>query len=272
MKCFVCGNEMKPFLEKNFAMDYLDKCEYVRCEHCGIVVSKTLYEMPHDKWIALNVEFHNKFLKGERDMATVDSQWIERLEIQAELFANLVNLGLFKSDWRTIDYGADDGTLANKINSKLGKVWLKKFDAYLESYDENYLSPDEVKPSSFDFLLTSSVFEHLLGNQGDVDNIINLIKPSSVMALHTLICDEVPRDPNWFYLEAIHCTMWTNKAMSIIYKKFGFKGCAYNLESRMWFMFRNVEDFERLKSAQLPGTWQFGEDFVDYWKIKPYRS
>lgn len=108
-------------------------------------------------------------MKGERDIATVDSQWIERLEIQAELFANLVNLGVFKSDWRTIDYGAGDGTLANKINSKLGKVWLKKFDAYLESYDENYLSPDEVKPSSFDFLLTSSVFEHLLGNQGDVD-------------------------------------------------------------------------------------------------------
>ena len=64
MQCFVCGEEMKPFLEKNFAMDYLDKCEYVRCENCGIVVSQTLYEMPHDKWSALNVEFHNKFLKG----------------------------------------------------------------------------------------------------------------------------------------------------------------------------------------------------------------
>lgn len=271
MKCFVCGGEMKPFLEKNFEMENLGKCEYVRCEHCGMVVAKTLYEMPHDTWSALNYECHTKLFHGELDIEVIDPKWIKRLEIQAELFATLVNLGVFKSDWRTIDYGAGDGKLANKINAKLKKVWLKKFDAYMKPLDENYWSADEVTPNSFDFLITTSVFEHLLGNQGDVDKIINLIKPDGVMALHTLICEEVPQDANWFYLLPVHCTCWTNKAMDIVYKKFGFKGCAYNLESQIWFMFRDVDAFKKLQAAQLKGTWQFGEDFVDYWKFKPYR-
>ena len=45
----------------------------------------------------------------------------------------------------------------------------------------------------------------------------------------------------------------------------------YYEESQMWFMFRNVDDFKNLQAAQLKGTWQFSEDFVDYWKVKPYR-
>ena len=272
MNCFVCGAEMKHFLEKNFGMNHLGKCEYVRCENCGMVVAKTLYEIPHDEWSALNYECHSKLFGGELDIEIIDPQWIQRIEMQAELFAKLVNLGVFKSYWRTIDYGAGDGKLADKVNTKLKKIWLKKFDAYMKPLDENYLSAEEVTPSTFDFLTTSSVFEHLLGNQGDVEKIINLLKPEGVMALHTLICDEVPQDPNWFYLLPVHCTVWTNKAMAIVYKKFGFKGCAYNLETRMWFMFRNVADFENLKAAQLNGTWQFDENFVDYWKVKPYRS
>ena len=165
------------------------------------------------------------------------------------------------------------GVLRKKIAEKLQRDWLKKFDAYMAE-DESYLSAEELKPGSFDFLVTSSVFEHLLGNQGDVEKIINLIKPDGVMALHTLICEEVPCDANWYYLLPVHCTMWTNKAMSIIFKKFNFKGCAYNVESRMWFMFRSVADFERLKAQvnDLKGTWQLDENFVDYWKVKPYRA
>ena len=264
---------MKFFLEKNFGMNNLDKCEYVRCEDCGMVVSKTLYEMPHEKWVALNHECHDKTFHGKIDINEIDPHWLDRLEVQAQLFAELVKRDVFKSDWRTVDYGAGNGILAKKIAEKLQGDWLKKFDAYMAE-DESYLSAEELKPGSFDFLVTSSVFEHLLGNQGDVEKIINLIKLDGVMALHTLICEEVPCDADWYYLLPVHCTMWTNKAMSIIFKKFNFKGCAYNVESRMWFMFRSVADFERLKAQvnDLKGTWQLDENFVDYWKVKPYRA
>ena len=139
--------------------------------------------------------------------------------------------------------------------------------------DKTYLSANEVKPASFDFLTTSSVFEHLLG-ASDVEKIISLVKPDGVMALHTLICEEVPQNAEWFYFYPVHCTFWTNKAMAKVYKKFNFKGCAYNVESQMWFMFKKISDFEKLKSEvkNLPGTWQVDENFVDYWKVKPYRK
>ena len=39
-------------------------------------------------------------------------------------------------------------------------------------------------------------------------------------------------------------------------------------------MFKKISDFEKLKSEvkNLPGTWQVDENFVDYWKVKPYRK
>ena len=277
MKCFVCGAEMTPYFKTTPEINYLESVnsfEYVRCENCGLVVSKTIYEMSHEDWEKINDVTFKNYFNNDKMLENFDPRWSERIENQAELFSNLVKCGVLKKDLRTIDYGAGEGSLANKINEKIGKVWLKKFDAYMKPTDENYLSADEVKPSSFDFLLTTSVFEHLIGTHGDVDNIINLIKPDGIMALHTLICEEVPKNPDWFYIASIvvHCTIWTNKAMEIIYKKFGFKGCAYHLESRIWLMFRNVDDFQKLKNvaAKLKGTWTFSNNFVDYWKVKLY--
>ena len=271
MKCFVCGGEMTPYFEKNFGMKHVDKCEYVCCENCGLVVSKTVYEMPREQWEKLNYECHSAlFNKGEIDYRDIDPNVFVRFETQSDFFSELVKHGIFKPDWKAVDYGAGDGTLADMTNKKIGTAWLKKFDAYMEARDENYLS--EVSPKSFDFLVSSSVFEHLNGIEGDVDRIIELIKPTGIMGLHTLICEEVPQNPNWFYaLLPIHCTFWTNKATQILFEKAGFKRCAYHVEARMWLMFRNVEDFERLKSSadKLTGTLVFSENFVDYWKLKP---
>lgn len=62
--------------------------------------------------------------------------------------------------------------------------------------------------------------------------------------------------------------------MKIVFDRYGFKACAYNVEARTWFMFRDRAPFERLKSESknLSGTWVFGDSFVDYWKVKPYRD
>ena len=279
MKCFVCGGEMTPYFTKKIAVQYLDGLdtfEYERCGHCGLVVSKTLYEMSSDDWAKFNCAAHKDLFDGVIDRDALDPKWRLRLELQSKMFVELLRAGVFEYDWRTIDYGAGDGLIADEINSTLKTPWLKKFDAYMEPRDENYLTPTEVIAGGFDFLMSSSVFEHLLGNRGDVDKVIGLVKPNGVMALHTLICEEVPCDPDWHYLLSIpvHCTFWTNKAMSIVFEQFGFKHCSYNVEAQMWLFFRNDEAWARLVECKdrLSGTWVLADKFVDYWKVKPYRT
>lgn len=262
MRCFVCGGDMRPFMKKSFGLKYLDACEYVRCEECGLVIAKTLYDMPHELWTALNRECHAAY--QHTAALAVDPNWLPRLKAQAAVLSELIERGVLDRNARSVDYGAGDGKLA-----EMCKPWLMKFDAYMARPNENYLSAAELKPASFDFVITCSVFEHLLGAR-DVEKIFALLKADGTAALHTLVCEEVPCDPNWFYLQPVHATFWTNAAMKKIFKQYDFKACAYHVESRLWFMFRDKEKFSRLENCA--GTWSFAEDFVDYWKAKPYRK
>lgn len=259
MKCFVCGGEMRPFMEKNFGMKNLGACKYVRCEDCGLVIAKTLYEMPRSRWEELNRECHAAY--QNTDSLDIDPNWLARLKTQADVLNELINLGVIDKSARAVDYGAGDGKL-----SDMCKPWLKKFDAYMARPNENYLSVEELTPASFDFVITCSVFEHLLG-ASDVEKIFALLKSDGIAALHTLICEEVPRDPNWFYLQPVHCTFWTNAAMKKIFAQYNFKACAYHVEARLWLMFKDAEKISLLKNS----AWIIAEDFVDYWKVKPYR-
>ena len=264
MNCFVCGGEMRPFMKKSFGMKNLDVCEYVRCEECGLVVAKTLYDMPKKTWEALNHECHAAY--QNTDSLDVDPRWLERLRAQADVLNELMNIGVFDKSARALDYGAGDGKLSEMCNP-----WLMKFDEYMARPNENYLTAEDLKPASFDFVITCSVFEHLIGAT-DVEKIFALLKPDGIMALHTLICDEVPQDPNWFYLQPVHCTFWTNATMKKIFQQYNFTACAYNVESRLWFMFRDRGKFLKTCAGTSSGTWIFANDFVDYWKVKPYRK
>lgn len=267
MNCFVCGGKMRPFMEKNFGMENLDSCEYVRCENCGLVVAKTLYDMPRDVWQKLNRECHAAY--QNTDALDVDPNWLARLRAQAEVLVQLVKCGVLEENSRAVDYGAGDGKLSAYLAEKISAPLLMKFDEFMARPNENYLSPTEITPASFDFVITCSVFEHLLG-AADVEKIFSLLKPDGTAALHTLICEGVPRDPNWFYLLPVHATFWTNAAMKKIFRRYNFKACAYHVQARLWLFFRDVEKFSRLKNSS--GEFVFAEDFVDYWKVKPYRK
>ena len=73
---------MTPYFEKNFNMHHIDKCEYVCCENCGLVVSKTIYEMPRKQWEALNYECHSALFKGDIDYTDIDPNVYTRFETQ----------------------------------------------------------------------------------------------------------------------------------------------------------------------------------------------
>ena len=264
MECFICGGRMRPFLEKDFGLENLGRCEYERCENCGLVVSKTLYEMPPEKWRALNLECHESYQGSES--CDADPRWLERLHRQADLICELYGQKIFRAGERFLDYGCGDGKLADFVNGKISAAAVEKFDEFMTRPE--YLQ--KVSAAEFDAVLTCSVFEHLIGRR-DVEKILGLLKPDGVFLLHTLICEEVPRDAGWFYFLPPHCTFFTNAAMKILYRQYGFSGCAYNVGARMWLMFKGAERWREFRAKNLRGEWSYSAEFVDYWKAKPYR-
>lgn len=252
--------------------------QFVRCEECGLVVNQTIYEMTQDEWMVLN-DYHKDY-QGTNDNP-VDPDWIRRLHAQADVIAGLFRCGVVGIDGKAIDFGCGDGKLSEYINQSYEKQTRAVLDDYLVGkYDkymcpegtDDYYSEDDVAPGTFDLVVSCSVFEHLKGMR-DVDSILSLVKENGIVATHVLVCEEVPLDPEWYYLLLTHCTIWTNNAMSRLYDIYGYKGCAYHVESRMWFFFKDVEKYQLLQRVKkdISGTWVLSDCFVDYWKQKPYR-
>jgi hypothetical protein len=135
----------------------------------------------------------------------------------------------------------------------------------------NFLTEASLTPQSFDFVLTTSVFEHIIKRQ-DLDNIAALVTRNGVMGLHTLVCENIPEDPNWFYLLPVHCAFHTNKSMSLLLQQWGFKSSIYNVEARLWLFFRNSSDEIQTMINQANNrenskpVYIYKHGFVDYWK------
>lgn len=277
MKCFVCGSEMKGYFRKKMLPE-MPEWEYVRCENCGLVLCQTVYEMSDSEWKQINDGCGEKF---GHDEDPDDPRWVERLNCQAKLFAGLADQGVWEPEMRFVDYGCGDGKLADYVQNELNvsktgmssSHKLLKYEKFIRPEGENdFLRDEDMKPGSFDMVVSCSVFEHLLGRP-DVDEIIGLLNDKGTLCMHTLVCEEVPQDPDWFYLLGGHCTLWTNKSMALLFEQYGFAGCAYHVEGRMWFFFKDRQRFEQLRSKapSIPGEWVFSDKFVDYWKQKPYR-
>lgn len=283
MKCFVCGSEMRDYFKKAMEAE-TSEWNYVRCEHCGLVLCQTVYDMPSDEWQMLNDRWEGGY-QGRDENPDCDPNWLSRMYRQARLFADVTASGLWEADAHIVDYGCGDGKLEDYMQHELSGSEgartsakevcvpkILKYDKYMRPEGSgDYLEDEDVKPGTFDAVVCSAVFEHLRG-RSNVEEIIGLLTDRGTFCLHTMVCEEVPLDPDWFYLLPVHCTMWTNKSMGIIYEQYGFVGCAYHVEGRMWFFFRNRQRYEllRSKSPSIPGTWFFSDKFVDYWKQKPY--
>lgn len=279
MNCFLCNEKMVPYFCQSL---YGYKRSFVRCPVCGLVIDETTYEMDEEEWSEKNRNFHTSYQGTEENM--VDPDWINRLKKRSSLFVQLFQTGAFPLESRAVDYGCGDGKLSAfflqqymKLDNFDGRRQvlpkIGKYDKYMsQSGDTDYFSSRDVCKKGFDIVITCSVFEHLLGKK-DVDEILGLLSDKGIFCLHTLVCEEVPEDPEWYYLLPVHCTIWTNKAMSKLYTAYGFRGCAYNVEARMWLMYKDVDMFKGLKekSGYIDGSWFFSEDFVDFWKGKPYK-
>lgn len=263
MNCPICKSRTNFYFSKVFDNYNLGTVDYWRCTQCGFVISKTHVELSPQAWERLNVTYHATYQNLETNPD--DPKWISRLEAQADMLKCAAQIGLIEKGSRWLDYACGDGKLSELLQQR--DLKLLKYEHYMPARSD-YLKESELEAGKFDFLLTPSVFEHLTCRE-HFDAIERLISPQGVMGLHTLVCEEIPPDPSWFYLLPVHCAFHTNRSMQLLFRQWGYTCSVYHLESRLWLWFKEDAASIRLrlkKAGDSGNTFIFKEDFVDYWK------
>jgi hypothetical protein len=255
--CIVCGSDSLHYFFKIFQK--LGNVEYMRCRNCGFVFSITHKIMSVDVWNELNQNYHSYHNSGE---ARDDKNWLSRMRKQVRMVNELSFFGVIPNG-KWIDYGCGDGKFCEFLKEESGKTILN-YDLYPCNEKILYLNNDDLVPKSFDFVINTSVLEHVRHRE-EINKLFNLVSDNGAIALHTYVGKEIPRDPNWFYLLPVHCAFFTNESMRILFNEFGFKSSLYCVENRMWILSKlDIEFTSDFKSNFI--YYRNSKGFMDYWK------
>jgi len=267
MNCLICDGSMVFFLSKPFWAHGLEVVDYWRCMGCGFVVSKTHVEMAPDTWAKVNYEYHASYQGKESDPG--DPNWIARLQNQSRMINDVEEIGLLNRDDRWLDYGCGDGKLSALLQSEYN-LRLLKYERYMPR-SEDYLDSRELLPNTFDFVISTSVFEHFARRE-QFNAVHELVSERGVLGLHTLVCEAVPLDPTWYYMLPVHSAFHTNKSMEILFHQWGYTCSVYNVDAQLWLWFRrDPEDVEniiqRANARSNKPYYVFKAGFVDYLRV-----
>lgn len=267
INCLVCGSGMRHYFTKTFKTPWLDDVHYSECPECGFVASRTHFQLPAAEWSRLNEEYHGSY-QGT-DSAMDDPRWLERLNRQTVVIADMKESGLIPQKRPWVDYGCGDGKLPDFLKNRHG-VTLLKYDRYMKS--PGYLPDSDMKPGAFDFVIHTSVLEHMR-DRATMDEIAGLVSETGVLGIHTLVMERIPLDPSWFYLLPVHCAFYSNESMSRLFKAWGFTSSIYHVEARLWLFFRGDPaevEAQVARANARPGKedfrYLFKRGFMDYWK------
>lgn len=273
MKCIICNSKCsyyfsKEYLEKpyNSFMKDIGKVEYYKCNNCGFVISKTHKELDDKEWNLLNHKFHD-YLENSSFAKNINQPpYIE----QAMMISFLGNSGLIDNE-NMLDYAAGYGRLS-KLLFKYHNINLPIFDPYIQDKDSSntkYLKREDLK--KYEVVINSAMFEHIL-KRDDLEQVNSLVSSDGCLIVHTVICENVPRDPNWFYLDPpVHTAFHTNSSMQILMDQWGYRSSIYCPNSKCWVLlkssFSSVEGKIEQLNQELNIRWFYCKNgFMDYWK------
>lgn len=269
MKCIICNSESKPFLTKDFGktpysfiMKGIGLVDYHKCSNCGFTLSKTHANMDNQQWVKINSDFHHYLENNITE--TNQPPYIEQAIMLKLLQENqIINLD------SALDFAGGYGTLS-KILKKYLSIDLSVYDPYVKGFNKiNYVKKEELK--KYDVLINSALFEHLYTRES-FDEINNLVSDSGFMIIHTVICENIPKDVNWFYMEPpVHCAFHTNMSMSILMKQWNYQASIYCPSAKSWILIKKEDSRIKDKIETINGELQtkyfiYKDGFVDYWK------
>lgn len=259
----VCGGDTGFYFSKQFDAYGLMRVDYHRCPICRFAYSKTHFDMTNGEWERINHAYHSAYQGGEGNPD--DPRWVARIRVQAEVLSEVASRGLIPTALPWLDFGSGDGKLSVQMADRGHR--LLNFDRYLPAQGTERLGEDELKPKNFSFVISTSVFEHVRSLE-PLDEMVNLLAAGGVLGVHTMVCEEVPQDPNWFYLLPVHVAFFSNDSMQRLFARWGFSHSLYHVEARLWLFFPRLTDTQVghcRDLAEQPGFF-FASRFVDYWK------
>lgn len=273
MKCIVCNSKSLFFLSKSYNkkpfdlfMKDIGEIKYFKCSNCGFTQSKTHAELSKSQWEKLNFDFHH-YLEGN---SFIDEQRINQPPYlqQAIMLNVLAKNDIIGSD-SMIDFAGGYGTLSD-ILFKYFDINLAVYDPYVQNNKRDIYVP-KYKLGKFKVVFCSALFEHLTTRVA-FDEINNCVADDGCLILHTVICENVPADEDWFYFAPpVHCAFHTNKSMQILMEQWNFKCSIYCLPSKSWILFKTEPEMLQNKVEIINRSLQYDyliykKGFVDYWK------
>lgn len=269
--CIICDAETAYYFSKTYE-DYPGcpfsgglKVDYWRCKACGFVLSRTHQEMDPEVWVELNTSWHHHF---ERDVAARSSNQPPYAD-QALAMIMLARNGVVDvAD--SLDYAAGYGTFSSFVWKYFGQK-VRIHDKYVRNGAGHV---DEKDLGRYRLVINSAMFEHVISREA-LDEVNNLVADDGVLMLHTVVCENVPADPNWFYLNPIvHTAFHTNRSMSLLMAQWGYVASVYAPQAKSWFLFKERSSaasklesaIQQINAEVQTSYFHHKRGFVDYWK------
>ena len=272
--CLICGTPTPDDFSKTYAphpgspFDGPLTVTYCRCGHCGFVMSRTHQAMAPAQWAALNTSWHHHYETHLDQKVSNAPPYAE----QALALRMLARNGVLDLD-DALDYAAGYGSLA-RLLGKYFDARLRIFDRYVQDAGQGDLYVPESALGRYGLVINSAMFEHVL-DRAALDEVDALVAERGVLMLHTVICERVPRDPDWFYLApVVHTAFHTNRSMSLLMAQWGYAASLYSPAAKSWWLFkaghpalaRLPQVVETINTELRMKYFIHREGFVDYWK------
>lgn len=271
MKCIICNAPSfyffsKTYTEQPFAtfMRDIGTVDYEKCGNCGFVFSTTHREIDKAKWEQLNRNFHEYVENPLNEKKGNQPPYAEQA-----LMIQLLSQNEILDSSSIIDFGAGYGTLSALLVRYFG-IKLPSFDPYLQlAGPGRHVSQGDL--GTYKTVINSAVFEHVL-SRDDLDAVNDLVDAGGSLVVHTVIRENIPKDPDWFYLRPpVHTAFHTNSSMRILMAQWGYRSSIYCPQSKCWVLMKDppaaVNATIDELNKELQSDWFFYKDgFVDYWK------
>lgn len=272
--CIICNEPTAYYFSKTYAVypgsPFSEplKVDYSKCGCCGFVLSETHASMPRTMWNSLNASWHHHTEDPDKPNLTNQPPYANQGMTLAILDKNgVVNLG------EALDYAAGYATMAQFLRKYFGKS-IHTYDRYVRNPDPAIRYVEESALGKYKLVINSAMFEHVL-NRAALDEVNALVADDGVLMVHTVICERVPPDPDWFYLTPIvHTAFHTNKSTAMLMEQWGYAASIYCPQAKSWFLFKQGHPLlGRLASAvdainrEIQTEYLiYKPSFVDYWK------